>query len=234
MALTRLVAFALMGAYVLLFVPPFRYAPALFPEVPAFPLIAAGSLLKALPVLLLASRAYSASSNKALGRGLMLAGFGDVFLDLQEARKEPFFTIGLGFFLFAHILYTVWFFQFEKARSILSSFAFTMLPIIMLRVLYAGLPSDLILPVVIYALAISVMGHTAIRALAPAPVSRLMIAGALLFILSDSILAINDFGPQALRTPAYAKLLVMLTYYGAQATLGAAADVLAAGPKKRA
>lgn len=58
-------------------------------------------------------------------------------------------------------------------------------------------------------------------------------AGALLFVVSDSILAIGEFGPPALRLPR-TKLWVMVTYYAAQALLAWAAVRTPVEPPPRA
>lgn len=62
--------------------------------------------------------------------------------------------------------------------------------------MHDALPSDLVLPVLVYALAIATMGHRAVtrrsHVFSSTSVS-LGVVGAVVFILSDSILAINKF-----------------------------------------
>ena len=88
---------------------------------------------------------------------------------------------------------------------------------------FPALPADLKVPVGVYVVVISVMTHCAcVRshseyALAAAGQSSLSLGlfGAMLFMLSDAVLALARFRPRGLEIPL-PKLWVMLTYYGAQ------------------
>ena len=225
----RWLAGALMVGYIALFVPPFRLV-ALAP-LSANALHAAllgGAALKAAPILLMASNA-AAQRATPLAAGLLLSSLGDVALDLHEVLNvEPLFPAGLACFLAAHIAYIYWITSTFRSppQSLGAGLAFTLLPILMLRVLWAGLPANLHAPVAVYAVVISLFGYRACVAHG-APSS--LAAGALTFLVSDTILAVNQFGPPAIRTPGVAKLAVMLTYYAAQGMLARAGHGVEAG-----
>ena len=93
----------------------------------------------------------------------------------------------------------------------------------LLSILMPGLESDLLIPVPVYALVIGTMAYTAaVRVGVENGAYLPALVGSLLFVVSDSILAIGEFGPVHLRLPR-TKLWVMLTYYGAQVFLALAA-----------
>lgn len=75
-----------------------------------------------------------------------------------------------------------------------------------------------------------------VRSGVPATNYWLTLGGALSFVVSDSVLAVNKFAFD--NTLPYAKVVVMATYYGAQALTGLAvkslvdADVAAAAAEK--
>ena len=144
---------------------------------------------------------------KLLFAALLLSAGGDIALALDEGQ---YFTIGLGFFLVAHIVYIVAFsrdFKAQKSRItiavLLVAYAVT-IAIIMTPSL-----EEMLIPVYLYMVVITLMG---IFAAFRGPKSKLVLYGALSFIVSDSILAINEF---MVSVPA-SDYLVMLTYYLAQ------------------
>ena len=93
----------------------------------------------------------------------------------------------------------------------------------LLYILFPGLAPDLFVPVPIYATVIGIMVYVAAVRVRVEPGGFLpAFVGAALFVLSDSILAIGEFGPPSMRLPK-TKLWVMLTYYGAQAFIALAA-----------
>jgi uncharacterized membrane protein YhhN len=147
---------------------------------------------------------------------LFFSWLGDVFLLLQD-DYPVFFLLGLSAFLVAHLFY-IYFFHLIKQREALKS-----------RVLLAGIVAvyyfalvallspylgDLKLPVRIYAIVISFMFLLAMHMLflKNKEAGRMMMAGALLFVISDSILALNKFY-SAIHG---AGILIMATYGLAQ------------------
>jgi uncharacterized membrane protein YhhN len=145
-----------------------------------------------------------------LGTALLLSSIGDVLLDLDPGL----FVIGLGAFLTAHVLYTVIFFR-NRARPVALSGARIALLVLVLgyaalfaRWLIPGLGA-LAAPVALYICAITAMVLTAILARFP---SHLVVLGAFLFLVSDSVLAVDRF-----KTAVPMRgFLVWTTYYLAQ------------------
>ncbi len=151
---------------------------------------------------------------------LVLCWLGDVLLMFQG--DEMFFIYGLVAFLSGHVLYVFSYKQMRDPESInglLSTqkirFSF---PIILagtgLVVVLLPHLGDLKIPVMIYALVITIMvlqalfrfGFTSKKSFA------MIFAGALFFMISDSALAINKF----IKPLPMASLLIMITYMTAQ------------------
>lgn len=136
-----------------------------------------------------------AVSRGTAGKLLMLALFfsllGDIFLAID---RERFFIFGLGSFLLAHLSYSALFIMHRADRG-LSKRRYIVQGLLLL--FSAGMAirlwpvlGDLKLPVFFYIAAITIMGLSACR-------SRfnpwLVVTGALSFILSDSLIAIDKF-----------------------------------------
>jgi uncharacterized membrane protein YhhN len=146
---------------------------------------------------------------------------GDVFLMLQNVNHS-YFLMGLLSFLAAHVFYIIAYRQhrYEASANALQGvqrirFAF---PIILagtglIVVLYPAL-GDLKFPVMLYAGVLTVMvlnslfryGHTNTRSF------WMVFGGAVLFLVSDSVLAINKF----LQPVPNGIPIIMLTYIGGQ------------------
>ncbi|HLT78140.1 MAG TPA: lysoplasmalogenase [Ferrovibrio sp.] len=150
-----------------------------------------------------------------IGLALLLSAAGDVFLAVD---RTGLFVHGLASFLAAHLVYLWHFaacrprpFGLDLGRQLLVS-ALLGFVAFMLWVLVPRLGA-LTLPVCLYILAITLMGVAAI-ALRGRP---LVILGALSFILSDSLIALDKFvaplefaGPAIWITYALAQLLITL------------------------
>ena len=90
-------------------------------------------------------------------------------------------------------------------------------------VLLPGLTPDLLIPVPVYACVIGTMAYTAaVRVRVERGGYLPGLLGALLFVCSDAILALGEFGPSNMRL-AQTKLWVMVTYYAAQFFIAVAA-----------
>lgn len=160
---------------------------------------------------------------KVKGRYLLIVALlfswaGDCLL-MFDQRHELFFIGGLICFLLTHILYIIYFLSIKgEQASFLKSKPYLALPvplycIALLWVLYPHL-GNLTLPVIVYAIVIGSMLLAAIHAYTRLkPVAAILFVwGAILFIASDSTLAINKFLPSF----AGASFLIMLTYCAAQ------------------
>lgn len=146
---------------------------------------------------------------------------GDVLLMFQS-EQQIFFMAGLGSFLIGHVLYIVCYCQMrniESPNGLLSTQKVRFsLPIILagtglVVILYPSL-GELTLPVMIYALVITLMALQSLFrfGLTNQKSFIFIFTGALLFMTSDSLLAINKF-----LTPfPYASLCIMATYIAAQ------------------
>ncbi|MET0635971.1 MAG: lysoplasmalogenase [Chitinophagaceae bacterium] len=128
---------------------------------------------------------------------LIFSWLGDVFL-LFESRVPLFFIIGLSSFLLAHIFYIIYFNRLRQNSSIPFSWVW-IIPVAVYLVLFMKLLQPglgaLTWPVRIYGLTICLMLFTAIQLIygSHKKAAWMMLAGALLFVLSDSLLAINKF-----------------------------------------
>ena len=143
--------------------------------------------------------------------GLSCSLAGDVFLMLPRDR----FIEGLSSFLVAHLCYIIAL-SFEGGRATLlwSVLPFLLYAGVMLRVLWPHL-GKMKAPVVVYVAAISAMAWLALNRWmegAEGDGSRLALAGALLFIASDSFLALERFK----RRTRLAQFSVLSTYFVAQ------------------
>jgi uncharacterized membrane protein YhhN len=149
--------------------------------------------------------------------GLAFATLGDTLLMFPGAL---FFLLGLGAFLLTHLFYIGGFWSIANLRNgflrLQPWWALPMLayPIALLYLLWAGIPIGMKLPVALYASVISGMALSVVNLWGKVsrPIFWMLLAGALLFVLSDSLIAIGKFG-QAFPGARWA---VMLTYLAGQ------------------
>ncbi len=140
---------------------------------------------------------------------------GDIFM-MFSFRAPIYFILGILFFLITHIVYTVIFIANNDVKLN------RLLPFMFVGVIYASYLLNLMfvnlgemfIPVTIYMIVILAMAQTAfLRKERVNQISyRLVLFGALLFLLSDSIIAINRFHESV----PYSGLWVMTTYAAAQ------------------
>ena len=208
-------------------------------------------LIKALPIWWLAAQCKRRMSNKAcsLGArlfargiclGLMASSLGDIALELDATPtamrelsaagmpKDVPFVVGLASFLIAHGLYIQAFRRdngsvvANEPYGAAAAGGFFGYGIGVVGVLWGSLPGPLKAPVCVYATAIALMAMTAwSRRRAAGGSGRVALIGALLFVVSDTVLAVNKF-IYAKQMP-YAKWIIMATYYGAQQLIAEAA-----------
>jgi len=173
-----------------------------------------------LMLLLVAYFIFSAKVSSSLKKWMILAllfsWLGDVLL-MFESSNANFFIFGLAAFLLAHIFYIVLFDQI-RVREKFKQSLFPLLPIAVYYIILISLLQPNLgamqKPVSIYGLVISIMLSFAIDLwrLKDKTTAFLIIFGALLFITSDSLLAINKF----YKPFDYAGIAVMSTYGLAQ------------------
>ena len=160
---------------------------------------------------------------KIIAMALTFSWLGDVVLMFDSFNKNVF-LIGLLAFLFAHLVYIRFFSLVRMEEKIKLKPGLILLVVVYYSGLIFLLFNDLHemkIPVMVYGIVISIMFLLALHMLfiKNKEAGRLMMLGALLFIFSDSILAINKFYEPF----EYAGIAIMLTYGIAQLliTLGA-------------
>jgi uncharacterized membrane protein YhhN len=135
---------------------------------------------------------------QAVPVGLLCAAAGDLALVSERPIALP---IGIAWFLIAHFQYTVAFVtaagpDFSVPVAIAAAVPFAVATILLVRKIWPGVSAKLRAPVVLYGAVITVMVVSAQVLLAgpwPALVSLTAAAGALLFYVSDAMLALGQF-----------------------------------------
>lgn len=163
-----------------------------------------------------ATNNFYSTNKKWITLALCFSWLGDVLLMFQS-RSSMFFLLGLSAFLIAHIFYIIFFHKIKVAEGVKSK-GFLLLPVVvyyavLIAVLYPYL-ADMKVPVPVYGLVISFMLLLALHMLfiRNRKAGQLMTAGAILFVISDSALAINKFY-QPFEASGF---VIMLTYGLAQ------------------
>ena len=154
------------------------------------------------------------SDNLFFVLGLLFSFFGDLFL---LGSGELYFILGLIFFLIAHVFYIIMVFkillEIKLKDFMIVGIPYLLLFLILINVLYDGLESMKI-PVIIYAMTISFLGVVSLLLFLQSrtKTSLLLLFGVLIFITSDTILALNLFYEKQ----SFYPILIMTTYVMAQ------------------
>lgn len=150
-----------------------------------------------LSYFILQTRNVKSDLKKWIITALLFSWLGDVLLMLQ-GDNSIFFLLGLSAFLLAHLFYIL-FFHFVRIRENVKSRWYLLLIVVIYYALLISILSpwleEMKLPVRIYGIVISFMFMLAMHMLfiKNNKAGLLMMAGALLFVISDSVLAINKF-----------------------------------------
>jgi uncharacterized membrane protein YhhN len=164
---------------------------------------------------------------------LLFSWIGDVILLFADIA-EIYFILGLISFLISHVIFCVVFNNQIKTRARknsiifgIGSFIIALYLIGMLSVLLPFL-GDLKIPVTVYASVISIMVLFAFNGFFvwKNPGNKYIFIGAITFVISDSILAMNKFYAPIERS----SFLIMLTYLMAQYLI--VVGILKLNPKK--
>lgn len=167
----------------------------------------------------IAQRSTDKTTSSTMILAIIFSWMGDVLL-MQTGQQ--FFMFGLTAFLMAHLFYILAYRQHRRADSsealqglqrIRFAFPIVLAGTGLVTVLYSHL-DDLRIPVLVYAGVITTMvlaalfrfGRTGSASFA------MVFGGAILFMMSDSLIAINKF----LAPLPYAHFWIMLTYISAQ------------------
>ena len=148
---------------------------------------------------------------------LFFSWIGDIVL-LFSDQNELYFIFGLLFFLVAHLLLIVLFIkqQFIPKNTIYFRLGLLLVMMYLVGFLYVLIPKlgDLKFPVTIYAVTIGIMLIQAIKGCVTwqNKNKKLVLLGAIFFVISDSLLALNKF----YCTLPNAAFFIMITYILAQ------------------
>lgn len=177
------------------------------------------------PVLLITIYVTSVETKHKRSKALANLAFffcflGDFFL--LGDTNNTYFILGLIAFLLAHIFFVVFFYRLKKFSDKYRLFLFAAATLVfgyigfLLFLIWQGASRQSIqVPVIIYALILGAMLLTAVHTINNKSIKRLarnyFIPGALLFVASDSILAVNRF----VASIQYGSIIVMITYAAA-------------------
>lgn len=174
---------------------------------------------KATPIFLMAVLVFSHSSQLNhsyalyIGAGLLLSSIGDLFL----MHPKDKFIEGLSAFFLAHVAYTLAFcIAVDTSFHLTTLSLLTALGVITYLFLLPSL-GEMKLPVAVYCIAILAMAWGAIEFWSASPYINAGYAavGAIVFIISDLVLAIDRFRSSS----AFSRHVIMVTYYTAQSLL---------------
>jgi uncharacterized membrane protein YhhN len=193
------------------------YLAALAVDAPALRLPSKPVPALALAALVLSGRRDGYAS--ALAGGLVLSALGDVLLELPGH-----FVAGLATFLCAHLAYTAAFVREERRWRIGRALPFALWLLGAFVWIRPGL-GGMTLPVVVYMLAIGTMMWRAAARWGDHPGATAALEGAVLFGLSDTLIAIDRFRAPLPGAP-YA---IILLYWAGQAGIAASARGPSAG-----
>ena len=175
----------------------------------------------------------TSSLKKWIVFALVFSWAGDMLL-MFESTNSNFFIFGLVAFLIAHIFYILFYENVIRKEDLRKNY-WWFLPVLIyyIALIYILSPNlgDMKLPVRIYGIVISYMLIQALQTgrIKDPGAATLMIGGAVLFITSDSILAINKF----YESFEYAGISIMLTYGIAQLLIVLGAVKYISSPSKQ-
>ena len=176
-------------------------------------------LLMILLLVFVSIRLEKVTFEKRLLQLAISASFlGDIFL-LMDKGDSIWFMFGLVAFLIAHIFYIILFMRIRRKnqpRRKLNLIVLILLAAYVGSFFYLLYPSlgSLKIPVIIYAFVLAAMLGMAFHAfdLAKQTYGLITVMGAFLFLISDSLLALNKFYSSFFLS----SVLIMLTYASAQ------------------
>jgi len=148
---------------------------------------------------------------------LFFSWTGDVLLMFQTKTQPIFFLLGLSAFLVAHLCYIGFYHRIRITENIKGRWWLVMIVAfyyaMLITLLYPDL-GDMRIPVLVYGIVISFMLLLALHMsyISNKIAGRRIMTGAILFVISDSLLAVNRFS-QAF---SGAGIMIMLTYGLAQ------------------
>jgi alkenylglycerophosphocholine hydrolase len=167
-------------------------------------------LVKIIPILALSQivfRNIQGNKGKWILAGLLFSALGDVFLSISG---KGYFLYGLGSFAIAHVMYIS---AFLRNVYLFRMRSFLVLPFIIYGIVFGYFlfphVGARLIPVAIYFCLILLMAFSTILGKDNSPV---LILGAFLFLLSDSVIAVNMY----LSKVPNSSFWIMITYFSAQ------------------
>lgn len=155
--------------------------------------------------------------SKFVNAALILSAIGDTLLIFND-ENPLFFMLGLGSFLLAHLVYIFLNLNLidsedRKLKFHWRDILFAGFGLFMFRLVRPNL-GEMLVPTLVYTVVICIMGITAAKRFGKASKQSftLVLLGAITFMISDSLLAINKFYAPI----NHADLLIMATYLTGQ------------------
>ncbi len=166
--------------------------------------------------------AFKTQFDRLIAGAFLFSWFGDLLLMMVSSawgQDVPFFILGLGCFLIAHLFFIAAFWHWMGKRlGMIQQKPWLLVPFllfwgILMYILWPGL-GELRIPVTAYSLVIIVMTASAhnLWNLLATPAKNYLSIGTILFVLSDSLIAVNKFASSFVG----ASFAIMLTYIVAQ------------------
>lgn len=174
----------------------------------------------------LSTRASPSRFSRWVLRGLLFSIAGDTFLLFARdgySHGTLFFLLGLGSFLITHVCYSTAFFSLPlKSEGQLRRAPWLAIPFLLFLAgfnfyLWPDLPGAFRVPVTIYSMVIIAMALSCLQ-FSPffsRPVFWTIFTGVLLFVISDSLIALSRFKAESITVPQ-SRFLIMSTYIIAQ------------------
>ena len=156
--------------------------------------------------------------SKLIFAGIIFSIGGDTFLMFVD-KAPVFFLVGLGNFLITQLLYIFAFVNYHKfKKGLIINKKWVALPVLIYLIFFVyylipDIPEAFLIPVLVYSLIISTMLISAVnmKGRVGEKVAGGLIIGALLFVISDSCIAINKFKNTGI-TAEIMGIIIMATY----------------------
>ena len=162
------------------------------------------------------------SFSKLILFGIIFSIAGDTFLMFVD-KNPDFFLYGLGSFLITHVLYIIAFSKFSDLKNgIIVKKTWLLIPVVIylysfMFYLWPDIPDTFKVPVFIYSSIISIMLLSCINMKwrVAGTITNFLIIGALLFVFSDSMIALNKFKTLPFSSSMMG-FIIMATYISGQ------------------
>ncbi|MEM6321424.1 MAG: lysoplasmalogenase [Bacteroidota bacterium] len=171
---------------------------------------------------------------------LLFSFLGDTFLMIRITGtvSQQLFLLGLGSFLITQLLYFLAFRQYASKQGFIRKQPLVALIFLAILIgnsffLLPNLPNTLKFPVLLYSTIITLMVVSCVNlyGLLPSTIFKVLLTGVLLFMLSDSLIGLNQFKKETIQIP-FPRLAIMGTYIVAQYLIVKGSIYLSKNPRK--